>query len=460
MEDSLPSCAHNVKPQDTTMADPLLTSLCAICHVSEPKYKCPRCAIRTCSLPCIKKHKAWSECSGERDPTTYIPRSKLRTPAGIDHDYNFLYGMERSMERGEKIIVEEKGLVQQEELRPLTVQEVRWKPGRDGRKRKVLVTRVLREAKGRSFERFLMQRLRKLNIKIVCVPQGMSRQKENNTTLNRKSGRINWQVEWLKLENTTEETVDGKPKPQRVLSKVMDDIPLYQAYHAMLEERSRKENPKAPKIPRGVRGGDLQDPLNSTWGYATASVQDPFGGTWVSYQSSAIEEWPYQVDEASRQRYQFFLARLPTRADKPAIVTSLKSTDCLRDVLANTNVLEFPSIYVLNGTDTLPRGLTLGPKDMIETQGTKRRTPPGQKNPKRAKKQRREGKDALEEGEVESDEDGRDDNLPEDEDDSGSKGAVGLEAGEVIAEQSLGEDDDGEDEDDDDSTSSSGTDSE
>ncbi|MBR8638204.1 zinc finger HIT domain-containing protein, partial [Campylobacter coli] len=70
-----------------TMGDTLLTDLCSICHVSAPKYKFPRCDLRTCSLPCIKRHKARSDCSGVRDATAYVPRKKLATAAGVDHDY-------------------------------------------------------------------------------------------------------------------------------------------------------------------------------------------------------------------------------------------------------------------------------------------------------------------------------------------------------------------------------------
>lgn len=446
------------------MADPLLTSLCAICHISAPKYKCPRCDIRTCSLACIKKHKAWSECTGERDATAYVRSSKLRTPAGIDHDYNFLHGIELSVERAEKLLVGERALVQQEELRPLTVQEIKWKPGRDGRKRKVLVTRVLKEAKGRVFERFLSQRLKKLNINIMCAPMGMARQKENHTTLNRRSGRINWQVEWMSFE-AKDETKDGVkeddmdeddeeegPGKVRCLSKVMDDVPLYQAYHAALEEQQRVKGQHPRRLTRG--GQDhAQDPSDSAWPSASYALQDPLTRTWATCQGTDIEMWPSERDEAQKRHFQFFLAKARTRSDLPLSVTPLKSEDCFRDILTNTRVLEFPTVYVLNENETLPSGFVLGPKDTVSSQGpNKRKNPPGKNNTGKSAKRRKNGGKNLEEGEVNSDEEG---GRSGEEDYGGSKG-VALEAGDVIAEQSLGEDDD----DDDDTTSSSGSDSE
>ncbi|KAF7546123.1 hypothetical protein G7Z17_g8639 [Cylindrodendrum hubeiense] len=436
------------------MADPLLTSLCAICHISSPKYKCPRCDIRTCSLACIKKHKAWSECTGERDATAYVRPSKLRTAAGIDHDYNFLHGIELSVERAEKLLVGERAIVQEEELRPQTIQEVKWKPGRDGRKRKVLVTRVLREAKGRVFERFLSQRLKKLNINIMCAPTGMARQKENHTTLNRRTGRINWQVEWMSFEakgeskdgakedNMDEDDEELGPKKVRALSKVMDDVPLYQAYHAALEEQQRI---KGQQTKRWTRGG--QDPSNSAWSGESYALQDPFTNTWAPCQGADTAMWPSERDAAQKRRFQFFLAKPRTRSDLPLGVSSLKPEDCFRDILTNSRVLEFPTVLVLNENETLPSGFVLGPKDIISSQGpNKRKNPPGKNVPGKLVKKRKHGGKNLEEGEVKSDEEGG----------QSDEEGVALEAGDVIAEQSLGEDDD----DDDDTTSSSGSDSE
>ncbi|KAJ4243320.1 hypothetical protein NW762_014830 [Fusarium torreyae] len=428
------------------MADPLLTSLCGICHISIPKYKCPRCGTRTCSLACIKKHKAWSECTGERDATAYVAPSKLRTPAGVDHDYNFLHKIERSVERAEKLLVEERGIVQEEELRPQTIQEVKWKPGRDGRKRKVLVTRVLREAKGRTFERFLSQRLKKLNITIMCAPMGMARQKENHTTLNRRTNRINWQVEWMAFENVP----DAEPKKIRTLSKVMDDVPLYQAYHTILEEQQRSKGQQVKKVPRIGLDGQLQDVTVSTWTAGSFALQDPFTGAWSNHRDTDPGMWPSERNSAQKRQFQFLLAKFGTPSDQPSVVTRLDPEDCLRDILKDTRVLEFPTIWALNQDLGLPTGFTLGAKDTAPLHAdNKRKNPPGKKGPEKPNKRRNRGRD-LEDGEVKSD-DERDQS--DDGNNTGVKG-VTFEAGDVIAEQSLGEEDD-----DDDETSSSGSDS-
>lgn len=56
----------------------------------------------TCSLPCYKKHQQRSSCNGKRDPSKYIKKSELATPSGFDHDYNYLKGLERTLEQADE----------------------------------------------------------------------------------------------------------------------------------------------------------------------------------------------------------------------------------------------------------------------------------------------------------------------------------------------------------------------
>ncbi|XP_064458758.1 box C/D snoRNA protein 1-like [Ornithodoros turicata] len=55
----------------------------------EPKYCCPRCSTRSCSLPCVKLHKRNQECDGIRDKTAYVPLSDF-TDLDLLSDYRFL----------------------------------------------------------------------------------------------------------------------------------------------------------------------------------------------------------------------------------------------------------------------------------------------------------------------------------------------------------------------------------
>lgn len=120
-------------------------------NINEPKYKCPGCSARTCSLPCVKRHKQRADCSGKRDPTKFVKRSELATPAGIDHDYNFLSGIERDLEKSDKSVAE-RGLDVGFDSRP----------------------------KGDRSQRMDHQ-FSAAGVKVIRAPKGMSRAKENKT---------------------------------------------------------------------------------------------------------------------------------------------------------------------------------------------------------------------------------------------------------------------------------------
>lgn len=101
------STAFDLESQSTTSITPtditLLSDLCHFCNESPPKYRCPACDSRTCSLKCSNRHKAYKQCSGTRDPTAYVRRSKLTTPTALNRDFNFLAGVERAVTRGSEI---------------------------------------------------------------------------------------------------------------------------------------------------------------------------------------------------------------------------------------------------------------------------------------------------------------------------------------------------------------------
>ncbi len=123
----------------------------------KPRYRCPRCATRTCSLPCYKRHQQWSQCSGKRDPTAYVKKSQLVTPAGIDHDYNFLTGVERALDRAGR-------------------QNVDMRLHGGGRSSKRLADPIGSLQKRLTWSRVIVDR----------APVGMTRQKVNETRWNSK----------------------------------------------------------------------------------------------------------------------------------------------------------------------------------------------------------------------------------------------------------------------------------
>nr|XP_012998197.1 box C/D snoRNA protein 1 [Cavia porcellus] len=73
----------------------LAMSRCETCGTEEAKYRCPRCMRYSCSLPCVKKHKAELTCNGVRDKTAYVSLQQF-TEMNLLSDYRFLEDVART----------------------------------------------------------------------------------------------------------------------------------------------------------------------------------------------------------------------------------------------------------------------------------------------------------------------------------------------------------------------------
>jgi hypothetical protein len=335
------------------MADPLLTSLCTICRVQVPKYKCPRCGTRTCSLACIKKHKKWASCNGERDPTVFVPPSKLRTAAGIDHDYNFLHKIERSVEQADKIFKEEREILPQDQSQEPPNKRARLHKGRSR-------GRATLDDSSRRWDRNCLYRLRQLGIKVSSVPYGMARCKENQTSWNKRTRTINWQVEWLLMEG------GQTPKTTRILHKILDETPLSDGFASSLDnyrisQLSNKERNEEKKSRRkenrennlsGMeegRHGLCQDSQTLIWHSPDAAIQDPTSSAWDAQRQTTT-----RADD--KEQYDFYFRKPNTPSREPSRLIPLARTAILATSLPGLNVLEFPTIYVFPLGFSIPDG--------------------------------------------------------------------------------------------------------
>ncbi|KAI1766460.1 hypothetical protein GGR53DRAFT_464337 [Hypoxylon sp. FL1150] len=335
------------------MADPLLTSLCTICHIQSPKYKCPRCGTRTCSLACVTKHKKWSSCNGERDPTVYVPREKLKTDAGIDHDYNFLTKIERSVERAEKILREERDILPDEDAssRPPPNKRARLHKGRSR-------GRVAFEENSRKWDRNSIQRMRQLGIRVSSVPYGMTRAKENNSSWNRRTRTMNWQVEWLEWAPIASEG-NNTTQPTRRMYKILDETALYlgfaeaQEYHrkVQLSDRERVEEKKQKASEKKTLTGGGQDMASTAWSAQEYTMQDSRTTAWNDVISGL------HATEGLKDRYRFYYLKPKTPSREQHKLVPLRPTENLASILPGQDIVEFPTICVLPANSTtIPDG--------------------------------------------------------------------------------------------------------
>ncbi|KAG0161255.1 hypothetical protein PDIDSM_8789 [Penicillium digitatum] len=306
-------------------SDPLLSELCSICHANPPKYRCPRCSTRSCSLPCTRRHKLWSQCSGVRDPAAYLKRNELITESAFDRDFNFITGIERTLERAEREI-DNRGIDLAGSTQTDDGNFEGFQHSSAGCKRKHPNQGL---AKG---EAAFLRGAETARVKVLRAPKGMSRNKQNGSRLHPKHKRLAWTIEWI--------TADGV---KTIRDSVIDTCSIAEAYNRC---RPRPKDQEAAIEPvREEKKEDL-DPLNIT----TAASGDPV--TTVVEEAdtkplpSPTKDPAKDLTIAPHRGLYFYLHR-PRSTTKKPVLTPLLQTSTLSTVLRNRTVLEFPTIYAL-----------------------------------------------------------------------------------------------------------------
>ena len=261
---------------------------------NEPKYRCPRCtSVRTCSLPCYKTHQTRASCNGVRDPTAYVKKSQLATPAGVDHDYNFLSKIERAIDR------------------PTTLVSNTEHSSQHGDKQAAHTAGKSNAEKKRwNSDGTLVRYLHDNRIRVDRAPAGMSRQKANMTRYLQKSKRIVWTVEWVQANG------------DKVMAEVFEGATIHEAWGDVLKERSKKrkrEEEKAEAEPTTV-DSEKQD----------------------TTEAPAAEDKEEEI--ITRQ---YFYLQKPHTPSNTTVLIPLDAQSTLTTILRDRVLLEFPTIYRL-----------------------------------------------------------------------------------------------------------------
>ncbi|EHY54122.1 hypothetical protein ABEF92_008265 [Exophiala dermatitidis] len=304
---------------------PLLTDLCAICHTDPIKYTCPRCGIHTCSLPCVKRHKAWAQCSGIRDPAAYKKRSDLATPSAVDQDFNFITSVERSLQRADEL-VSDKGI----HLAPSGIAR-----GSHGTKRKFDVE------------------VEERGIRLIKAPQGLSRSKQNKSHWAGQHKCLMWTTEWLYF--------DGEKRIHNVteLRTVGEAFVNIFGKNTIRKKRKRSDaqSTAAPVLP--AEAHNEHAPTDAVQGSATSEAKDEGlqaeskddnpaeDGQGVVKSAVTSDNAAAQVPEVSQlcQDLHFYLLK-PNTVSKHKCLIPVSPTSTLQDVLRDKTILEFPTFYI------------------------------------------------------------------------------------------------------------------
>ncbi|PTU23562.1 hypothetical protein P175DRAFT_0416591, partial [Aspergillus ochraceoroseus IBT 24754] len=310
-------------------------------HITPPKYRCPRCSTRTCSLPCTRRHKLWSQCSGIRDPAAYLRRSELATEAAFDRDFNFITGIERRLERAERD-AENRGVdvsagAGYGDLSVVGLEHEQDQLGGGGDALKGKRKRgALDMVKG---EVAFLKRAETAGVRVIKAPRGMSRNKVNSSKWHARNKCLNWTVEWIaegggkRTRNYAEtctiaEAYDRAfPLPKQPVEKD-DSIPQVQAPVAAPAQATAE----SPEIKESGQPGNPE---------TTDSQTTPMP---TDHQVPA-DNPPSEKVTPHRNVY-FYLHRPRTPTKKPVLIP-LAPGMTIATALRDRVVLEFPTIYVL-----------------------------------------------------------------------------------------------------------------
>lgn len=225
-------------PEDqTTISNSKPSSLCEECGSNTWKYRCPGCAIKSCSLSCVNSHKARTSCTGKRNRTEFVPLSKFDDNLLLS-DYNLLEETKRATESAHRLASSINGF------------------GYFGFKLPKPIS-MLRNA---AYKR---------RIKLLLLHSAMSKRKLNRSRYDYKKGSIFWTVEW-KFHATdislVDHFVDENTSLVSVIEKHLAPTPLRDQLtpfrNLSIDELKIfiRKTPKGPKSP--FRELDINGSLN------------------------------------------------------------------------------------------------------------------------------------------------------------------------------------------------------
>ncbi|GLI60428.1 hypothetical protein VaNZ11_002581 [Volvox africanus] len=158
--------------------------LCEHCGAAPSKYRCPGCQRRSCSLECVRAHKASSGCSGQRVRTAFVSMQEFDDRA-LMSDFRLLEEIGRADDVAR-----------------------RCRPPAPKQQLPPHLGSLVYQASQRS-------------VKLLLMPPGMAKRTSNTTRFDSRKRTMFWRVEWRFPEaniHCVNERVDEKSNLGEVLS--------------------------------------------------------------------------------------------------------------------------------------------------------------------------------------------------------------------------------------------------
>ena len=270
-----------------------------------------------------------------RNPAAYLKISDLATPAGIDHDYNYLTSIEREFDKAESQL-ESNGLRLENDT----------KHSRQPLKGEV----------------HLRNGLDKARVTVTKAPKGMSRNKTNTTRWSKPFQCLEWTVEWV------------HPDGARELGQCREDSSIQALYEALLKVRNYRSTKRkggythrgTKKIAKEHEAHNLATP-SAAAGEGTSRQATGFGedasGLEIPKPSALKPDDNCSGEHISSPpapTTMAFYLHTPSLPSRNQVLAALSPDATLSNSLQDRLVLEYPTIHVFNQSadDSLPDGFT------------------------------------------------------------------------------------------------------
>ena len=256
------------------------------------KYRCPGCGERSCSLACVKRHKAEKPCDGRRDPAAYFALGD-GTDELLLRDYHFLEQAGKTVD-GAGRALRQSGVAKSAGARP---------PQQPPHRRK------------------LLQQAERRGVALELLPVGMQRQRENTSSFEQRAQQLRWRVE-LHFAAAQVRHVEASVPERTVLRALLDALLL-------------------PAAAAAAEVGPSADADGAAAAAAPAAAR--FGGD--DGQRALLRHKLRLYARAGVGELGVFLRVPHTRADEPRY-SRLSLDATLGEALRGERLIEFPTLHV------------------------------------------------------------------------------------------------------------------
>ncbi len=175
--------------------------LCIMCSVATSKYQCPACSAVTCCLQCCKDHKFMYKCKGTASKAVEFVPLKEFSDRQITNDYHFLLGVEHTNTKAKRIFSKDFGGVYVDRTKTKRRKKSDQTPAPSFRGSDALLHYS-------ETSRCLVRGAEERGVKLLLLPLGMSKRKENTSFMNNHSSTMFWRVLWVWKEALAQVIMD------------------------------------------------------------------------------------------------------------------------------------------------------------------------------------------------------------------------------------------------------------